>query len=593
MKKDEGLRKHIFSGKIALFAVTLIVVLVVMTLAVASAQDDDGQSGQEEPHGFLIGLIEYKVISEEDKYVELVRCDTGYPFNISIDEYVTSDQGVTYKVTSIGDGAFKGCANIAKVTIPDSVTNLGHDAFNDCVKLTSLVVPIHLNLVNTYSRWEHVYDTFDGWMDKYFSTHIFDNCDRLHEFTFTKGSGEWYTYVGKEFHHAPWRLGMSKLTISDGIEEMNPQLGECIYSLEELTLPISLDVVGDTGNPIFNHAFRFNKITFTPGTGTPFVSSDHKLTPWCKAGKRLGTVIFSEGIKSIGKDMFNGCEGLKSVSFPSTIVEIGDGAFKSCKKLSSIDIPEGLTYLGASAFEKCVKLKNIKVPGSVLSVGDKAFKGCSALEDAVLEKGIAEIGAGAFQGCKKLKSVQFGDGLQTICKDAFHDCKALKSVVLPATTKTVKNSAFEGCSSIKSLDLGNVSFAGERAFMNCKSIGSLKIPVAMTELQKSVFEGCSGIKEIELSDITSIGDYALKGCKNIKTIHLPDSLTHIGKRAFMNCSGLKEIHFGNGLKSMDDEAFKGFNFYSADKKSTLKANPDNLKGNVFTGKPSKMVLKKT
>jgi hypothetical protein len=40
--------------------------------------------------------------------------------------------GVTYSVTSIGDGAFDGCTGLTSIVIPNSVTTIGEVAFYGC-----------------------------------------------------------------------------------------------------------------------------------------------------------------------------------------------------------------------------------------------------------------------------------------------------------------------------------------------------------------------------------------------------------------------------------------------------------------------------
>lgn len=49
--------------------------------------------------------------------------------------------GVSYKVTKIGNNAFSGRKKLTKVTIPASVTEIGAGAFKKCTKLTSVTIP--------------------------------------------------------------------------------------------------------------------------------------------------------------------------------------------------------------------------------------------------------------------------------------------------------------------------------------------------------------------------------------------------------------------------------------------------------------------
>ena len=44
-------------------------------------------------------------------------------------------------VTSIGEGAFRGCSGLTSLIIPNSVTSIGESAFASCSGLTSLIIP--------------------------------------------------------------------------------------------------------------------------------------------------------------------------------------------------------------------------------------------------------------------------------------------------------------------------------------------------------------------------------------------------------------------------------------------------------------------
>ena len=65
-------------------------------------------------------------------HTELIK----YPKMKPGDSYVIPDN-----VTSIIEGAFEGCANLALITIPNSVTSIGEGSFCDCPKLADITIP--------------------------------------------------------------------------------------------------------------------------------------------------------------------------------------------------------------------------------------------------------------------------------------------------------------------------------------------------------------------------------------------------------------------------------------------------------------------
>ena len=79
--------------------------------------------------------IYYKILSEDDKTVEVTYGDVAYTGDFVIPSEVNG-----YTVTEIGFKAFTNCA-ITSVSIPATVTTIGMYAFWGCNDLTSVVIP--------------------------------------------------------------------------------------------------------------------------------------------------------------------------------------------------------------------------------------------------------------------------------------------------------------------------------------------------------------------------------------------------------------------------------------------------------------------
>jgi hypothetical protein len=110
---------------------------------------------------------------------------------------------------------------------------------------------------------------------------------------------------------------------------------------------------------------------------------------------------------------------LGSVTIPSTVTKIGDGAFKGCSSLKSVAVPDSVDHLGAWAFEGCSSLETATIGSSVVSVGPSTFSGCLALRTVKLGGRVSSIGATAFNGCPALKTVTLPGSVGAITASAF------------------------------------------------------------------------------------------------------------------------------------------------------------------------------
>ncbi|MDE7377289.1 MAG: leucine-rich repeat domain-containing protein, partial [Muribaculaceae bacterium] len=109
--------------------------------------------------------------------------------------------------------------------------------------------------------------------------------------------------------------------------------------------------------------------------------------------------MYEYSVIAIGECSFKNCNGLTSVTIPSSVKSIGDYAFYGCS-LSSIDIPDATTSIGNFTFCGCRELASVTIPTSVTSIGEHTFAGCVRLTSVIIPNSVVHIGNGAFFDCR-------------------------------------------------------------------------------------------------------------------------------------------------------------------------------------------------
>ena len=90
--------------------------------------------------GKCSGLTKIEVASDNTAYDS--RNDCNAIIETGSNTLIAGCQNtiIPNSVTSISEGAFKGCSGLTSVEIPNSVTSIGDDAFSDCSGLTSVTI---------------------------------------------------------------------------------------------------------------------------------------------------------------------------------------------------------------------------------------------------------------------------------------------------------------------------------------------------------------------------------------------------------------------------------------------------------------------
>ena len=214
---------------------------------------------------------------------------------------------------------------------------------------------------------------------------------------------------------------------------------------------------------------------------------------------------------NLGDHAFYGCNGLTSLTIPSSVTSIGDYAFYECCGLTSLTIPSSVTSIGREAFYCCCGLTSLSIPSSVTSIGYSAFFRCTGLTSLTIPSSITSIGVYAFSNCTGLTSLSIPSSVTSIGANAFSNCSGLTSLTIPSSVTSIGICAFEGCSGLTSLSIpSSVTSIGDYAFEGCSGLTSIyAYPEKLPKLGTGVFYRCDAKNCTVYVPIGTFGDYWL------------------------------------------------------------------------------------
>lgn len=273
---------------------------------------------------------------------------------------------------------------------------------------------------------------------------------------------------------------------------------------------------------------------------------------------------------------FSNCTSLKEISIPESVTTIEGGAFygSGIEKVNfapncSIESLDGFRvsymdrlgrdqYFLIGTFYGCEHLKTIEIPSSVILITESAFTGWTGLEEITIPETVKYLtGESLFSNCRNLKTAHFPKSFTEIGKSMFSGCGSLVKLDFAGGIKSIKSQAFKGCTSLETIDIEGVSDIERGAFSGC-GFTHIRIPDSMTTIPGALFSDCSMLKDVDFNKTETIGAYAFSSCQALTEITLPKTVASVENYAFSSCDNLETVTIQGDTVVLKAESFESF-----------------------------------
>lgn len=419
-------------------------------------------------------------------------------------------------------------SSITSVVIGEEITSIGNYAFYLCYKVTSIAIPDGVTSIG---------------MNAFFS------CS-----------------------------GLTSITIPESVTTIGSDAFCDCSGLTTITIPQGVTSIGDNAfgscRSLTNIYVDAKNASYASIDGVLF---DKAVTILERYPERKADISYAipEGVNSIGRSAFSGCDNLTSITIPEGVTSIGYGAFSGCENLTSVAISAGVTSIGNSAFHNCSSLNSIAIPDGVTYIGKRAFAYCRSLTSITIPSSVKSIGADAFIGSIERIVIQTG----TVSVASGND-SVLEEIVIGERVDELKLEILEIFTS-GSDKIEQIAFAGPN-YLHCTgegySLGKLSLiageyyvdeygvlyrlnedgtasvwyaPETLSCEDYVILESVPAEADVETNyTVTAIYDCAFQNCTALKSVTIPDGITGMGSRAFAYASSLSSVNGETSLHTV-------------------------------------------
>lgn len=335
-------------------------------------------------------------------------------------------------------GGVMNCPNLKKLEIPESIAEIESFAFAGCSSITSIRIPKNVKIIDGSSFAGCHISGFE--LDSQNPNFVeIDGVIFSKDLTRLVAFPSYYPHAQYIIPRTTKVIGWGAFMDSriDAVEI--PESVEIIEGWAFQNSLISSLVIPDSVKQIGDLAFR-----------------------WCT---KLKTLILSNNISEIPKQLISSCNSLRRIEIPSNVKKMEYSAFVWCSSLEEIVIQAGVEEIvpdGPMLIESS-NLQHVTIPSTLRKIPGGAFSYSTnvnvfnldsrnpyfCLRDGVLYskdgKRIISVPD------RSRKRFDIPEGVTIISEMVFIYMTALEDVTLPQSLQSIETRAFQGCTSLKTL----------------------------------------------------------------------------------------------------------------------------------------------
>lgn len=519
--------------------------------------------------------------------------DANGKTNVIIPSYAVGPTGVSYKVTEIGQGAFR-FRNVETVFIPETVTKVGEIAFLDtpltnvyCAATTAPTLGTNCFPQNSMVLWRPWNSNYTVWESKYFN----ESSDINFEDVYFSGG-----FIFQVTSPTTCRIATNR---SDGwfiaYDRASLEQGDDIYNLTvtgmtsgalanstnlaEVSLPNTLTHISEGA---FRGCKGMNELVVPDGVT--------RIDPYAFQNADVFQLTLPATLRHIGKEVFNGCTTLRNIYSMATVPPTLEtamasnvtvyvpaasvDAYKAAPNWKTAKIEALQTYtvdgclymkngnmtvalVEASSASEVVIPENIYVSYTVTEISPGAFRS-PFVETVMIPATVTSIDAGAFSHTRIQNVYNFSETAQPIGEGTFSNYGKLY-------VKTPSFFQNEPCWC--NFDIHTLDFVVDDVTYTMMSAKTAKVKKAPNRAEVNIpaevtFNG------YKLA-VTEIGNSAFEDNTALTKLTLPTTLLTIGSSAFSNCTALPEPVIPEGVRTIGSSAFSNGNYTTVRIPSTV------------------------